>query len=126
MISKIIFIVTILSLGSIAWILNATTPSSLGPVGVLGLFILTYLFFVGIISFVAYGGFRAIQMVSSSFGDRVSIKSRNYRFFLQYSFILAFIPIILIAQQSSGGVGIFDIILLAIFQILSFIIVSKR
>lgn len=106
--------------------LNSTSPSSVGPVGVLGIFVMAYFLFVGAISLFLYGGFRVIQMILLALGGKHSLKARDYGFFLKFSFVFAFAPIILIAQQSSGGIGIFDIILLAIFQILSFIIVLKR
>lgn len=126
MISKIIFAITSLGFGGILWVLNSTTPASIGPVGVFGLFFLEYVFFVGAISFLSSGVFRLIKIFLGYFNIEHRLKERDFKFFLRNGFVLAFIPVILIIQQSAGGIDIFGLILLAIFQILSFVIILKR
>ena len=43
-----------------------------------------------------------------------------------YSTVIAFAPVVMIAQQSIGGVGFFEFFLILIFEIIACIYVSKR
>ena len=124
MISKIILAVSVLSGVGILWILNFTTPSGTGPIGVLGLFIATFLLFAGIISAFLYGANRLFEMVFSIFRkDNLFIsRNRELKFFYKYALALAMAPLVLIAQQSIRGIGIFEIILI----IIACLYISKR
>lgn len=128
MISKIILAVSVLSGVGILWILNFTTPSSIGPIGVLGLFVATFLLFAGIISAFLYGTNRLFEMVFSIFrkDDLFISKNRELKFFYKYALALAMAPLVLIAQQSIRGIGIFEIILVVILEIIACLYISKR
>lgn len=128
MISKIIFAVSIISGAGILWILNFTTPSSVGPLGVLGLFILAYIVFAQIIVFLLYGSSRIFSLVKTTFTkESVSPKKeRNFMFYYKYSLALAMAPLVIIAQQSVGSVGVFELILILIIEIIACVYISKR
>lgn len=128
MISKIIFAVSILSGVGILWILNFTTPLSVGPFGVLGFFFLTYLFAFGIISLFLYSANRILYFVFSNLSSDFKIFSKKHEFiyFLKYSAVLPFAPIALIAQQSIGRMGIFEFLLVIILEIIACVYISKR
>ncbi len=128
MISKVILAVSVLSGVGILWILNFTTPSSTGPIGVLVLFILTFLFFAGLISAFLYGVNRLFEMVFSSFrkDDLFISKKREFSFFYRYALALAMSPLVLLAQQSIRSVGIFEIILIVVLEIIACLYISKR
>ena len=125
MISKIILAITILASFGVLALLNLANPFTIGPAGVVAFFAMAYVVFLGLISLISYGG---NKILSSTFlGARSKIfRSREFSFFLKYSFVLAFAPIIMIVQQASGGINFFDIILVIIVQVISFAIVSKR
>lgn len=89
---------------------------------------MVYLLFLGLIAAFMYGVYRIFSLFLASFrkGQPVAVKQiRNAAFFLKYSSALAFVPIAVIAKQSTGGVGIFDIILLIIVEIIAIIYISK-
>ena len=109
--------------------LTQTSPNKVGPIGILALFKMVYLVFLGLISSFLYGVYRVFSIGKTYFQkDQPSLK-KQYRtpdFFLKYSAALAFAPISLIAKQSTGGVGVFEIILLAIIEIIALFYISKR
>ena len=129
MISKIIFSLSGLSGVGIFFMLTQTSPNKVGPIGILALFTMVYLVFLGLISLFIYGVYRVFSIGQTYFQkDRPSLK-KQYRtpdFFLKYSSALAFAPISLIAKQSTGGVGIFEIVLLVIIEIIALFYISKR
>lgn len=128
MISKIIFAALLISGFGIFWILNFTTPSSVGPIGVLGFFALAYIFFIGLITLFLYGVNRILNLVFSNiFKDKKFFsKKHELIFFCKYAAVLAFAPLILVAQQSIRNVGIFEIVIIVFLEIIACIYISKR
>lgn len=128
MISKIIFAVSLLSGVGILWILNFSTPSSVGPIGVLGFFALAYIFFVSLITLFLYGTNQILNLVFSNFAKGKKLFSRKHKliFFCKYAAVLAFAPLILVAQQSIRNVGIFEIVIIIFLEIIACVYISKR
>ena len=129
MISKIIFSLSGLSGVGIFLMLTQTSPNKVGPVGILTLFAMIYLVFLGIIAIFLYSSHRVFSLAYSLFRKgQPSLKKqeKNPAFFLKYSAALAFAPIGIIAKQSTGGVGIFEILLLIIIETIAIIYISKR
>ena len=125
MISKIIFAVSIASGVGILWMLNFTSPSSIGPIGILGFFALGYIFFLGVSGLLIYGAYRALGLLAPN-NSKIKFKNRDFKFFLKYAAVLAFFPVAVIAQQSAGGFKLFEFILIVILEIIVCIYISKR
>lgn len=127
MLSKIVFALSVVSAIGLIILTNVSTPTSIGPLGILVFFVLLYIVFLGVISFMIYGVSKVFNLLflsvgpSSNPGKGLSFKRSYY-----FSSALAFAPIILIAQQSIGGVGFFDIVLIFIFEFFACIYISKR
>lgn len=126
MISKKIFAVTLISGISIFWILNFTSPITAGPMGIFGFFVLVYVFLFGILSFFLYGANKIIHLSFLNSRIGLNLREKDIKFFLKYSAILAFAPLIAIVRISTGGIGIFEIILIIIFEIIACVYISKR
>ena len=129
MISKIIFSLSTLSGVGLFLMLTQTSPNKVGPLGILILFMMVYLVFLGVISFFLYGSYRVFSIAVVYFRKGQPVVQKEVKtpgFFLKYSAALAFAPISLIAKQSTGGVGIFEILLLTIIEIIAIIYISKR
>ena len=125
MLKKIVFTTSLLSLMLIVALLNLTTPSSVGPLGILAAFIMLYAIFLGLTSFFIYGVRRTISL----FSPNKKIQPSNdiiFRKSYYYSTAIAFAPVALIAQQSIGNVGFFEIFLILTFEIFACIYISKR
>lgn len=128
MISKIIFAVSLLSGVGILWILNFTTPSSVGPIGVLGFFTLAYILFIGLFTFFLYGADRILNLVFSglNWGNNLFSKKHELIFFFKYAVVLAFAPLILLAQQSIRNVGFFELLVIILLETIACLYISKR
>ena len=129
MISKIIFSLSGLSGVGIFLMLTQTSPNKVGPVGILALFAMIYLVFLGIIAIFLYSSHRVFLLayfLLRKGQPSIRKQEKTPAFFLKYSAVLAFVPIGIIAKQSTGRVGIFEILLLIIIETIAILYISKR
>ena len=128
MISKIYLVLSLIALCGIIAIVNLFTPTDIGPLGILGFFVLVYIMSVGMVNLFLYGVYRLIYMLKFNIFQSKERKTNNHNisYFLKYSLVISFTPLVLIARQSSGGINLFDIFLLLIIEIIALVYVSKR
>jgi len=122
---KIIAVSSILSFLMLALFIQNTTPSTIGPLGILFVFILMYVSVLGVLTFLIFGLSHLANYLTIPF-----LKFRRQTISLQHSYYFASIvglaPIMLIAMQSVGEITIYDVSLVAIFVFLGCIYISKR
>ena len=128
MISKIYLVLSLIALCGIIAIVNLFTPTDIGPLGILGFFVLVYIMSVGMVNLFLYGVYRLIYMLKSNIFQSKERKTNNHNilYFLKYSLVISFTPLVLIARQSSGGINLLDIFLLLIIEIIALVYVLKR
>ena len=128
MISKIYLVLSLIALCGIIAIVNLFTPTDIGPLGILGFFVLVYIMSVGMVNLFLYGVYRLIYMLKSNIFQSKERKTNNHNilYFLKYSLVISFTPLVLISRQSSGGINLLDIFLLFIIEIIALVYVSKR
>ena len=126
MLPRIIATVSIASLFVLIMMLIFTAPSQIGPFGLLVLFITAYLTFVGLISFFLFGINRLIVMVSSGMTLRRPLLKMEFRRAYYFSTVLAAGPVMLIGLQSVQSIGIYEFLLVVIFEVVACVYVSKR
>lgn len=128
MISKIYLVLSLIALCGIIAIVNLFTPTDISPLGILGFFVLVYIMSVGMVNLFLYGVYRLIYMLKSNIFQSKERKTNNHNisYFLKYSLVISFTPLVLIARQSSGGINLLDIFLLFIIEIIALVYVSKR
>jgi len=126
MLQRAIAIITVVSLCLLSLILVTTTPASAGPFGLLLLFVSAYLTSLGLISFFLYGMSRVIVYASSGFTLRRPMQRMPFRRAYYYSTILAAAPVMLIGLQSVGAVGIYEFLLVVVFEVIGCIYITKR
>jgi len=108
--------------------LQTTTPTTVGPVGLLAVFFLLYVIALGVMTELLWVGSKLL----SGLGRRVVIMSkkpiqpltlaRSY----YYSTILALGPVILLAMASIGSLGIYETLLVILFMAVGTLYISKR
>ena len=113
--NRIIYIISIIGLAALLLMLNLTSPTEIGPFGVLLFFTTVYITFVGIFTLLLQVFFR------SAFG-RKELSSKDYL----YAAILAFGPIMLLMARSFGAINLWTISLIVIFISLAEFLVKKR
>ncbi len=109
-----------------ALILSMTNPTAVGPLGVLAFFACTYLFFVCLFFVLIV----LVQRITARFAREknqiqlTNTPSNNKSYY--YSTVVALVPVIYVGMQSVGGAGLFEIILLSLFEVLACFYVYKR
>jgi len=126
MLQRIIALITVVSLCLLALMLVLTTPASAGPFGLLLIFISAYLASLGLISFFLYGASRLFAYAASTMTVRKPIKPIAFKRAYYYSTVLAAAPVMLIGLQSVGAVGIYEFILVVIFEVIGCVYITKR
>lgn len=108
-------VASLLSIAILLVMLNFTTPSSLGPMGVLLFFGLIYIVMLGVMT----GGviiFRKIAGRKGELGKKDKL----------YGAVLAFAPIMLLLAQSLGSMSWATLGLVVVFVLLGCFLVSKQ
>ena len=126
MLQKIVAITTITSLCLLAVLLNTTTPTTIGPLGILAVFILGYLSSLGVMTYFLYSINRVVTHLGSAFTVKKPISAMPFRLAYYYSTVVAAAPIMLIGLQSVGAVGVYEFILVLLFTVIGCIYITKR
>ena len=126
MLSRVIVISVAVAIAILVVVLHTTQPSTVGPLGILSVFILMYVSVLGVLTFLLYTISRAISKISASFTVKKPIRplslSRSYYF----SSVLALAPVMLVGMQSVAEVEGYDILLIILFVVIACIYISKR
>ena len=126
MLSRVVTISVAVAIVILAIILHVTQPSTVGPLGILIVFILMYVSVLGVLTFLLYSLSRLISKISTSFTVKKPIRplslSRSYYF----SSVLALAPVMLVGMQSVAEVEIYDVLLIVLFVVIACTYISKR
>ena len=117
---KMFFTVSLASVIVLIFIMNLTTPSEIGPLGVLVFFTLFYLICLGIVTLLCGAFFFLMKKMKNEKFKKIEKKS------YYYGSILAFVPVVLIFLRSSGGIGLLELGLVTLFAVVGCFYVSKR
>jgi hypothetical protein len=126
MFKTLITTVTIISVCLLVVLLNISTPITVGPFGILIIFIFAYLSLVGLIAYIIRFSSLVVTRISATFVPRKPIEELSFRRSYYYSTVVAAGPIMLVGLMSVGSIGIYEIILIVIFIIIGCLYVSKR
>ena len=113
MTNRALLFISILLVMLMLLIMNFTTPTEIGPLGVLVFFTILYMATFGVFA-VLTGTFFKLK------GKKET--GRKERF---YAAIISFMPIILLLMQSLGGISIFSVVMIVIFEFLGCFLVYK-
>lgn len=107
-------------------LVNFTTPTSAGPIGVLVFFLLLYLVCLGVFTGLVFLFSYLVSVLTKDLvkvrpSSPMSVKKAYY-----LSSVLSLAPILFLAIQSFGGIGFLEFFLIIIFTTLGCIIVVKR
>ena len=112
---RLITSISIVGLVVLGFMLNLTSPTEIGPLGVLVFFTTLYVVFFGLFSLM-------MQVFQKIAFGRQNLRGKDYL----YSAVLAFGPIMLLMARSFGAISIFTISLIVIFLSLAEFLVYKR
>lgn len=126
MLPKVISISVGVAIVLLAVILQTTTPTVIGPLGILFVFILIYIVALGVLTFLLRFASRLLAKTTRSLTVRRPMRELTVGRSYYFSSILALGPVMLVGMQSVGEVGIYDMLLLVVFITISCIYIAKR
>ena len=126
MLGRTIALSVVAAIAALAIFLLTTQPASVGPVGILFVFILMYVSVLGVLTFLIFGISRLVVKMSSSFTVKKPLQRLTMRRSYYFSSVIALAPVMLIGMQSVGEVGVYDLLLVVIFVVIACIYISKR
>ena len=113
--NRIIYSISIIGLAALILMLSFTSPTEIGPLGVLLFFTTIYIVCFGLVTLL----FQAFLRLALG---RNQLKNKDYL----YSAVFAFGPIMLLMARSFGAINFWTIILIVIFLLLTEFLVAKR
>lgn len=113
--NRILISMSIIGLAAIILMLNFTSPTEIGPIGVLVFFTTLYISFFGIVAL-------ALQVFFRLAYGRTSLKNKDYI----YAAILAFSPIMVLMARSFSAITPWTIGLIIVFLFLAEFLVYKK
>ena len=126
MLGKVIAASTAIAAIMLIILLQATSPSTVGPLGLLAVFFLLYVIVLGAVTELLWVGSRVVQTV----GRRITSKRPPGRLSLRRSYyfssVLALGPVMALAMQSIGSFGIYEMLLITVFLAVGILYVSRR
>jgi hypothetical protein len=126
MLGRVVAISLVVSAVLLAVLWRVTTPATIGPLGILIVFILMYVSVLGALTFLLYGISKVVSKLLSSFtvskpAEALSL-SRSYYF----SSAIALAPVMFVGMQSVGEVSVYDVLLVALFVVIACVYIAKR
>ncbi len=126
MLGKFLVTILITSATLLVVVFVTTTPGSAGATGILGVFVLTYLFLLALLSFFMYGVSRVVVRFSRTVTARKPLQALSLKLCYYYSSVIALAPVILISMQSVGSLGIYEFGLVIFLVAVGCVYVTKR
>ena len=126
MLRWILLISSVISAFVLSLILNLTSPGSIGPFGILFVFVLIYSSSLGVVTFLIFGLSKITSFISKAFAFKKPLKSLSFKRSYYFAGILASGPVIVIGLESVGAAGFGGVLLLGVFLIIGCLYVSKR
>lgn len=120
MLPKILSIASLASFVLLSALLQATSPSTIHPVGILLIYVLIYVLAIGVLTLFLWSGARAIATIRRK--KAVLGAEKAYYF----ATVLALAPVIMIAMKSIGRLEVYEVILILIFEAVACFYVAKR
>lgn len=126
MFGRVLTVVTLAAAIMLSLLVQSTSPATIGPIGLLAVFFLLYVIFVGIFTWLLHGGSVAIALALKPIVLKRPLHPLSLVHAYYYASVIALAPIILSAIQSVSQVGIYEIALIVLFLAISIFYIRKR
>lgn len=126
MLGKIVAVSSVISFSALFLILQMTTPATIGPVGILFVFVFMYLSVLGLLTFFIFGVSKLLARVSKalSIKRQPSLMTINRSYY--FASVIALAPVMVVGMQSVGEVGVYELLLVVLFLVIACTYISKR
>jgi hypothetical protein len=119
--NKLLLMISACAAVILATMMIFTSPSKVGPVGVLLFFTTSYLFFLGLAAFVC----KLFFIFRGKMNREFAIQDVNKRSF-RYGLVLALAPVMLMLVGSFGGISIGEIVLVVLLEVFLCFLTSRN
>lgn len=107
-------------------ILQTTTPATIGPLGILIVFVLMYVSAVGMLTFLLWSTNRLITRGMTYASVKRPLQPLSMRKAYYFASVIALAPVMVIGMQSVGEVGFYELLLVIVFISISCVYIAKR
>lgn len=123
MLGKVLALSTLLAFVFLSALLQSTSPSTIHPAGILVVFILLYVLALGVLTFCL----AAISQIMVRVASRTSeSRAMTLQQAYYYASVLALAPVMLLGARSIGRTGVYDIVLIMLFECIACFYIAKR
>lgn len=126
MLARVIVISFVTATMLLVILLQTTTPSTIGPLGILIVFILMYVSVLGVLTFLLFWGSRSLARLSRSMVTRRPVQPLSLGRAYYFSSVLALAPVMFVGMQSVGQVSVSDVFLIVLFTTMTCVYIAKR
>jgi len=126
MVGKTIVISTAVSAVLLLFLLQTTNPSTAGPLGLLAVFFLVYVINLGVVTELLWFGSRIFQIIARRFTSKRPPQRLSLARAYYLSTVLALGPVMALALQSIGSLGVYESTLIVVFIVVGLLYVSRR
>ncbi|MDX2776276.1 hypothetical protein PV379_02785 [Streptomyces caniscabiei] len=123
---KIIAFSSVFAIVCLVFLLQTTTPATIGPLGILLVFVLMYIAALGVLTFLIIGVQRLVLKSMSMIDSRRSFAPMNTMRAYYFASVMALAPVMIIGMQSVGEVGVYELSLVVIFLVIACVYIAKR
>jgi hypothetical protein len=126
MFGRALTVVTLMAAIALSLLAQSTTPSTVGPIGLLAVFFLLYIIFVGILTWIIHWITSAIVYITRPVVLKRPLQALTISQSYYYASVIALAPIMLLAMKSVSQLGVYEFILIAIFVGIGVFYIRKR
>ena len=116
----------IASIVILAVVLQTTTPATIGPLGILLVFILMYIAALSVLTFLIIGGNRLLLRSTVSLTTQRPLRAISLRRAYYFASVISLAPVMFIGMQSVSEVTVYDALLVVAFVTMACVYVAKR
>lgn len=118
--------VGLVSAGLLLILMNTTTPSTIGAIGILCVFFLGYVAIVCFLTTVIWGFVKLARKMSGKARVFRKIANMQLKEVYYYSTVVSFAPVIIVSLQSVDGINPYELGLVVLLVILGCVYIYKR
>ena len=126
MFGRILTVVTLAAAIALSLLLQSTNPSTAGAAGLLAVFFLLYIIFVGVITWLLHWVSTVVVYVARPVALKRPLKALTAGRSYYYASIIALAPTMLLAMQSVSQLGFYEVLLVIVFVAIGIFYVKKR
>lgn len=126
MLGRAIVLSSIVAAALLAIILQTTNPSMIGPVGLLAVFFLLYVVILGVVIWLLWVTSKSFAFIGRRLMTRRPPQSLSLSRAYYFSSVIALAPVMMLAMQSIGSLGLYEVILITIFLGVGILYITKR